>query len=140
MCTTVQPLPPDCTRGRSVRVRLDLTLDAPVLSANRLSTSAAHALLRVGIVGLSTAPTLDHPSLCSSNPDSPAAVAVLAAAAEAARVDNPLAGLADIGTKLPEGTELFVGRISFAVEGAACSLPPAYCSPPRDFAALAAEY
>jgi hypothetical protein len=50
-----------------------------------------------------------------------------------------LAGLADRGTMLPDGTELIVGRISFAAEGPAFNLPPADGDPP-DFAALAAEY
>ncbi len=54
----------------------------------------------------------------------PAAVAVLAAAAEAAWADDTLAGIADSGTTLADGTELFVGRISFAAEGPAFSLPP----------------
>ncbi len=70
----------------------------------------------------------------------PAAVAALAAAAAAAWADDTLAGLADSGTMLPDGTELFVGRISFAAEGSAFSLPLGDGGDPPDFAALAAEY
>ena len=67
------------------------------------------------------------------------AVAAFAAAATAAWAEETLAGLADIGTTLPDGTELLVGRITFAADGPAFTLPPDDSDPP-DFAALAGEY
>ena len=61
------------------------------------------------------------------------------AEALAAWTDDTLAGLADTDITLPDGTELFVGRIAFNAEEPAFSLPPDDGNPP-DFAALAAEY
>ena len=123
--------------GPRRRVRLDLTLSAPTSPATRLSATEAQALL--GLVGLgAAAPTLGRPSQWVPSTSGPAAGAALAAAAWA---EDTLAGLADTGTTLPDGTELFVGRITFAAEGPAFSLPPDAGDPgPPDFAALAAEY
>ena len=45
-------------------------------------------------------------------------------AAAAAGTADTLAGLAETGTTLADGTELFVGRIAFAAEGPAFALPP----------------
>jgi hypothetical protein len=124
-----------CTSDRSVR--LDLTLNAPASPATSLSTSEANALL--GLVGLGADPTLGRPSLWSPLSCRQAAITVLAAAAEAAWVDDALVGLAECGTMLPDSSELFVGRISFAAEWHEFNLQPADGEPP-DFAALTAEY
>ena len=69
----------------------------------------------------------------------PSLVAALAAAAEAAWTTDTLAGLADAGTTLDDGTDLFIGSVSFAVDGPAFVLPAEDGDPP-DAAALVAEY
>jgi hypothetical protein len=53
----------------------------------------------------------------------PALAAALSAAAEAAWATDTLAGLAESGTTLADGTEVFVGRIAFAADGPAFTLP-----------------
>ena len=121
-----------CTSGR--RVRLDLTLDAPTSPATRLSPAEARVLL--GAVGLGEVPTLGRPSLWHPTGGRPATVAAFAAAATAAWAEDTLAGLADTGTTLADGTELLVGRITFAADGPAFTLPSDDSDPP-DFAALA---
>ena len=50
-----------------------------------------------------------------------------------------LAGLAETGTTLADGTQLFVGLIAFAAQGPAFALPPDDGNSP-DFAALAGKY
>ena len=50
-----------------------------------------------------------------------------------------MAGLADSGTTLADGTALLVGQISFATDGPAFTLPADDGDPP-EFAALAGEY
>ena len=62
-----------------------------------------------------------------------------AATAEASWAHDRLAGPADTGVTLPDGPELFIGRITFATDGPAFTLPPEVGNPPG-FAALAAEY
>ena len=124
-----------CTSGR--RVRLDLILDVPTSPATRLSPAEARALL--GAVGLGEVPTLDRPSRWHSPRARPTAVAALAAAATAVWAADTLAGLADTGTTLSDGTQLLVGHIAFAAEGPAFTLPLDDGDPP-DFAALAGEY
>ena len=124
-----------CTSGR--RVRLDLTLDTPSAPATRLSPAEARALL--GSVGLGEVPTLGRPSLWRPPGARPSALAALAAAASAAWAEDTLAGLADTGSTLADGTELLVGHIAFAADGPAFTLPPDAGDPP-DFAALAGEY
>ncbi len=69
----------------------------------------------------------------------PSLVAALAAAAAAAWTTDTLAGLADAGTTLDDGTGLFIGNVSFAVDGPAFVLP-AEDGDPLDAAALIAEY
>ena len=125
----------DCTSGR--RVRLDLTLDGPASPATRLSLAEARDLL--GAVGLGPASTLGRPSQWSSPSGGSAAAAAIHEAVAAAGAADTLAGLAETGTTLADGTELFVGRIAFAAEGPAFALPPDDGDPP-DFAALAGEY
>ena len=124
-----------CTSGR--RVRLDLTLDAPSAPATRFSPAEARALL--GTVGLGEVPTLGRPSLWAPPAGRRSAVAALAAAATAAWAEDTLAGLADSGTTLADGTALLVGQISFATDGPAFTLPADDGDPP-EFAALASEY
>ncbi len=51
-------------------------------------------------------------------------VATLTAAVEAAWAADTLAGLADAGATLANGTELLIGRIACAVGGPAFTLPP----------------
>ena len=55
----------------------------------------------------------------------------LVAAPEDAWTADTLAGLADTGTTLADGTELFVGLIAFAAEGQAFALPPDDGDPPN---------
>ena len=72
----------------------------------------------------------------------------LSAAAEAAWATDTLAGLAESGTTLADGTEVFVGRIAFAADGPAFAADgPAFTLPgppdegdPPDFASLVAGY
>ena len=125
----------DCISGR--RVRLDLALDGPASPATRLSLAEARELL--GAVGLGPASTLGRPSQWSTPSGGSATAAAIQAAAAVAGTADTLAGLAETGTTLADGTELFVGRIAFAAEGPACNLPPDDGDPP-DFAALAGEY
>ena len=61
-----------------------------------------------------------------------------AASVEASWANDTLAGLADTGVTLPDGTELFIGRIIFAADGPAFTLQPEDEDPP-EFAALADE-
>jgi hypothetical protein len=69
----------------------------------------------------------------------PSTYASFAAAAEVAWASDTLAGLGDTGTRLANGTELFVCHIAFAADGPAFSLPPDAGDPP-DFAELVAGY
>ena len=93
-----------CMSGR--RVRLDLTLDAPSSPATRLSRPW-HRRPRQG----ADAP----PSVLLPPPPAGrrSAVTALAAVAKATWADGTLAGLADSGTTLADGTALLVGHISF---------------------------
>ena len=59
--------------------------------------------------------------------------------ATAAWAKDTLAGLADTGTTIADGTGLLVGQISFAADGPAVTLPADDGDPP-EFAALAGEY
>ena len=59
--------------------------------------------------------------------------------ATAAWAEDTLAGLANSGTTLADGTALLAGQISFAADGPAFALPAADGDPP-EFAALAGEY
>jgi hypothetical protein len=61
------------------------------------------------------------------------------AAAAAAWTEDTLAGLAEMGQTLADGTELLVGHVTFVTAGPAFTLPPDTGDPP-DFAALAHEY
>ena len=124
-----------CVSGR--RVRLDLTLDQPAPLASPLSAADLRALL--GSAGLGPVPTLGRPSHWSPAMRRPALAATLTAAVEAAWAADTLAGLADAGTTLADGTELLVGRIAFAVEGPVFTLPPDG-SDPQEFASLATEF
>ncbi len=114
------------TSGR--RIRLDLVLDAPTSSATRLSPAEAHALL--GAVGLGDVPTLRRPSLWRPLEGRSSAVATLAAAAAAAWAEDTLAGLADNGTTLADGTELLVFHVAFAADWPAFTLTPDDGDPP----------
>jgi hypothetical protein len=106
-----------------------LTLAAPISLATRLSPAEARALL--GAVGLGDIPTLGRPSLWRPPPGGRlSAVATLAKAATAAWAEDTLAGLADTGTTLADGTELLVGHIAFAADGPAFTLPADDGDPP----------
>jgi hypothetical protein len=104
------------------RVRLDLTLDQPVTPASPLSAADLRALF--GSAGLGPVPMLGRPSQWTPATRRPALAATLTAAVEAAWADDTLAGLADAGTTLADGTELLVGSNAFAVEGPVFTLPP----------------
>ena len=93
------------TSGR--RIRLDPALDAAASPATRLSPAEARALL--GTVGLGEGPTLGRPSLWAPPAGCRSAVAALAAVVTAAWAEDTLAGLADSGTTLADGTALLVG-------------------------------
>jgi hypothetical protein len=126
-----------CTSGQ--RVRLDLTLDQQQSPPTRLTTADLRQLL--GAVGLGPAPTLGRPSMWTPPSGRPALAAALSAAAEAAWATDTLAGLAESGTTLADGTEVFVGRIAFAADGPAFTLPgPPDEGDPPDFASLVAGY
>ena len=73
---------------------------------------------------------------------SPSALAAaLSAAAEAAWATDTLAGLADSGTTLADGMEVFVGSMTFTADGPASTLPgPPDEGDPPDFAAIVAWY
>jgi hypothetical protein len=68
----------------------------------------------------------------------PSLVATLAAAAEAAWTTDTLASLADASSTL-DGTDLFIGNVSFTVDGPAFVLPTEDGDHP-DAVALIAEY
>jgi hypothetical protein len=126
-----------CTSDR--RVRLDLVSAAPASLALRLSQADATALLRDA--GLEV-PLLGRPSLWTPpGGGRPAAVAALAAAAAAvmAWTEDTLAGLAEVGHTLTDGTELLIGHVTFAAAGRTFTMPPDTGNP-SDFAALAHEY
>ena len=88
----------------------------------------------LGAVGLGPASTLGRPSQWSSPSGGSAAAAAIQAVTAVAGTADTLAGIAETGTTLADGTELFVGSIAFAAE-----VPPDDGDPP-DFAALAGEY
>ena len=90
-------------------------------------------------VGIGAVPTFGRPALWCPPGRRPTAAAVFAAAASAVSTEDTLAGLADTGTTLADGTELLDGRIAFAADGPAFTLPVDDGDPP-DFAALAGEY
>ena len=102
-----------CTSGR--RVRLDLTLARSSSTASRLTAMEARALL--GSAGFGPVDTPGRPSRWCPPATRPPLIAALAAAAEAAWTTDTLAGLADAGTTLDDGTDLFIGSVSFAVDG-----------------------
>ncbi len=100
--------------------------------------SAAADLLRalLGSAGLGPIPTLGRPSHWAPATRRSAMAATLTTAVEAAWAADTArvaAGLADAGTQatLADGTELLVGRIAFAVEGPAFTLPPEGGDPPE---------
>jgi hypothetical protein len=124
-----------CVSGR--RVRLDLTLDQPATPALPLSAADLRALL--GSAGLGPVPTLGRPSHWAPATRRSAMAATLTTAVEAAWAADTVAGLADAGTTLADGTELLVGSIAFAVAGPAFTLPPDGGDPP-EFASLAGEF
>jgi hypothetical protein len=124
-----------CASGR--RVRLDLALAGPSSSASRLTAMEARALR--GAMGFGPVDIQGRPSRRCPPAGRPSLVAALAAAAEAAWTTDTFAGLADAGTTLDKGTDLFIGSISFAVDGPAFVLPAEDGEPP-DTAALIAEY
>ncbi len=111
-----------CVSGR--RVRPDLTLDQPAPQASPLSAADLHALLGSSCLCPVPLATLGHPSHWSPATRRPALAATLTAAVEAAWAAYTLAGLADAGTTLADGTKLLVGSIAFAVEGPVFTLPP----------------
>ena len=76
-------------------------------------------------MGLGEASILGCPShcVCPSSASFAAAVALAAATAEASWAHDTLAGIADAGVVLPDGTELFIGSITFAAAGPALTLP-----------------
>jgi len=104
-----------CTSGR--RVRLDLTLAGPSHTASRLTAMEARALLGAAGSGFGPVYRPERPSRWRPPAGRPSLVAALAAAAEAAWTTDTLAGLADAGTTLDDGTDLFIGSVSFAVDG-----------------------
>ena len=106
-----------CVSGR--RVRLDLTLDQLVTPALPLSHADLRALL--GSAGLGPVPTLGRPSHWAPATRRSAMAATLTTAVEAAWAADTVAGLADAGTTLADGTELLVGSIAFAVRWALSS-------------------
>ena len=124
-----------CTSGS--RVRLDLTLDAAASPATRLSPAEACALLST--VGLGEVPTLGRPALWCPPWAAPHRRRCVSRGASAVWAEDTLAGLAETGTTLANGTELLVGRIAFTADGLAFALPVDDGDPP-DFAALAGEY
>ena len=113
--------------------RSDLPRDAP-LARGGPRPSQPSALGRS-----LTVPTLDGPSRWHFPRGRPTAVAALAAAATAVWAADTLAGLADTGTTLSDGTQLLVGHVAFAAEGPAFTLPLDDGDPP-DLAVLAGEY
>ena len=86
------------------------------------------------MVGDGPASTPGRPTQLSSR----AGRTVPAAAAVVAGVEDTQAGLADAGTTLADGSELFVGRTSLTAEGPAFALPPDDPTDPPDFAAALA--
>jgi hypothetical protein len=115
-----------CTSGR--RVRLDLALAGPSSSASRLTTMEARALL--GAVGFGPVDIPGRPSSWCPPAGRPSLVAALAVAAEAAWTTDTLAGLADAGTTLDDGTDLFIGSVSFAVDGPLDAVHALHLRPP----------
>ena len=93
-------------------------------------------------MGLGEASILGRPSHWVSPSGRQASFAALTAATAKASwahdIAVTLAGLADTSVTLPEGTELFIGRITFAADGPAFTLPPD--GNPPEFAASAEEY
>ena len=65
---------------------------------------------------------------------------MFAAASSAVWAKDTLAGLADTGTTLADGTALLVGRIAFAAAGGPAFTLQVDGGDPPDFAALAGEY
>ena len=84
-------------------------LDGPDSPATRLSLAEAQALLRA--VGLGAAPSLGRPSQWAPQAGQSATLAAHVAATEDAWTADTLASLADTGTTLADGTELFASPL-----------------------------
>jgi hypothetical protein len=128
-----------CTRasGRSVHWHLDLTLAGSSSAASHLTAMEARALLDAADFGPVDVPR--SPSRWCPPDGRPSLVAALAAVAEAAWTRDTLAGLADAGTTLDYGTDLFIGSVSFAMDCPAFVLLAEDSDPP-DGAALITEF
>ena len=123
------------------RVRMDVAqpFHGPASASALLSPRELRGLL--SRAGLGAASLLDRPSLWRPLPASrgPAAAAVAhAAAAQDAWAADMLAGLAEHGLTLEDGTEVGLGTISIAAEDLSFGLPAAE-QDPAEFDSLKAE-
>ena len=124
------------------RVRLDVAhpFHGPASASALMSPRELRSLL--GHAGLGAASLLDRPSLWRPPPAShgpAAAAAACEAAAQDAWAADTLAGLAEHGLTLEDGTEVGLGTISIAAEDLSFGLPAAE-QDPAEFESLKTEF